>query len=245
MYFLSAKLYSAEIANINIRGMACTYMENMKLVGFMVVVAAAIPISWYIIALANAVLILLYAGVMLAAPESPNFLVVQGREDEACRVLQRIRGPKVNVKEEVAIIKNKNKRSDGTSGFAAIFKRDVLKRVAALMVLILLRGLCGCEVMTVHSTRLMLAASVPLDQSVGALIVNAAYVLGALFLNLLVDCLGRRRSLLVSLTVVMLGYIVLGCYCHFWLEVALPAVDVHLLSPLDNNATVSYTTGLR
>ncbi|XP_050701879.1 solute carrier family 2, facilitated glucose transporter member 6-like isoform X2 [Eriocheir sinensis] len=243
MMVQASKIYVAEISNASIRGTACTFMEMVKLGGFVLVVAVAIKVSWYVIAGSLAVLALVYGGAMLAVPESPNFLAVQGREEEARRVLRRFRGPGADVDAQLALLRHRNQRSDGASGFAALLKRDVLRSVAALLLLITFRSMCGCEMITVHCTRMLLATGVTLDHTLGTLIVNSAYVLGGLCLTMTVDRLGRRRSMLVSLAVMLAGNTVLGCYCYSFPASAVPGLDIELLSPLDANTTVSYLAG--
>ncbi|XP_050699276.1 solute carrier family 2, facilitated glucose transporter member 6-like [Eriocheir sinensis] len=243
MMVQASEIYVAEISNASIRGTACTFMEIVKLGGFVLVVAVAIKVSWYVIAGGLAVLALVYGGAMLAVPESPNFLAVQGREEEARRVLRRFRGPGADVDAELALLRHRNQRSDGASGFAALLKRDVLRSVAALLLLITFRSMCGCEMITVHCTRMLLATGVALDHTLGTLIVNSAYLLGGLCLTVLVDRLGRRRSMLVSLAVMLAGNTVLGCYCYSFPASAVPGLDIELLSPLDTNTTVSYLAG--
>ncbi|XP_050701842.1 solute carrier family 2, facilitated glucose transporter member 6-like [Eriocheir sinensis] len=243
MMVQASEIYVAEISNASIRGTACTFMEIVKLGGFALVVAVAIKVSWYVIAGGLAVLMLVYGGAMLAVPESPNFLAVQGREEEARRVLLRFRGPGADVDTELTLLRLRNQRSDGTMGFAGLLKWDVLRSVAALLLLITFRGMCGCEMITVHCTRMLLATGVSLDHTLGTLTVNSAYVLGGLCLTMLVDRLGRRRSMLVSLTVMLAGNTVLGCYCYFFPASAVPGLDIELLSPLDANTTVSYLAG--
>lgn len=237
----AAKLYVAEISSASIRGMACTFMEMLKLVGFVLVLAMAIDMSWYTIAGGLAVLGLVFGGAILLLPESPNFLAVRGREEEARRVLRRFRGPAADVDAELTELRLRNQRSDGASGFAALFKGDVLRSLATLLVLLTLRVMCGCEVITVHCTRLLLATGIPIEHTLGSLIVNAVFLLGGLCLVVLVDRLGRRRSMLLSLTIMLAASTVLGAYCHLSPPTAAPALNIQLLSELDANTTlVSY-----
>ncbi|XP_050708881.1 facilitated trehalose transporter Tret1-like [Eriocheir sinensis] len=248
MMMQTSKIYVAEISNTSIRGMASTYLEMMrwmKLTGFLVVAAVAIKVPWYIIACAMAVLTLVYGGATLAVPESPNFLAVQGRYEEARRILRRLRGPRADVDAELTLLRLLNQRRDGASGFAAIFKWDVLKQMAALILLGTLRSMCGVETITVHCTRMLLDTGVSLDHTLGTLVVNSAYVFGGLCLTQLVDRLGRRWSMVVSLTIVVAGNAVLGCYCYFFQVLPQPSLDIKLLSPLDDNTTVPYIAGVR
>lgn len=243
MMFQASKIYVAEISNANIRGMSCTFMDMVKLGGLVLVVALSIKVSWFVIAAGSAVLALVHGGVMLALPESPNFLAVQGREEDARRVLRWLRGPGADVDAELVLLRLHNQRSDGALGFATLLKWDVLKTMATLLLLITFRGLCGCDMITIHCTRMLLATGVTVDHTLGTLTVNSAYVLGGLLLTVLVDRLGRRQSMLVSLTVMLVGNCVLGCYCYFFLESAVPSLGIELLSLLEANKTVSYLVG--
>lgn len=244
MMMQTSKIYVAEISNTSIRGTASTYLEMMKLTGFLVVAAVAVKVSWYIIACGIAVLMLVYGGATLVVPESPNFLAIQGRDEEARRILRRLKGPRADVEAELALLRLLNQRRDGASGFAVFLKWDVLKQMAALIMLGTLRSMCGVETITVHCTRMLLDTGVSLDHTLGTLVVNSAYVFGGICLTQLVDRLGRRWSIVVSLSIVVAGNVVLGFYCYFFQVQSQSSLDIKFLSPLDN-ITVPYNAEVR
>ena len=242
MMYCCTKIYAAEVTNISYRGMASTFLEIMKYIGLVLVAAAATKVEWYTIACINGVLVILFSGIVLTMPETPAFLAVQNKEEEARKVLRLIRGPKADVDAELALLKLRNERKDGNSGWAALFKPDMLKKVAVLFVLLLMRDFCGSDVIMVHITRMLLDAGVTLDHSLSTLIITLVALCGVIVLSAMVDRIGRRWCLLASFFIMAVGYTMLGFYGYFLPPP--PALHSHheiiLLSPLDTNATVSY-----
>ena len=213
----------------------------MKFVGI-VVIAVITDIEWYKIACINAILVVMFGGAVMALPKSPSFLAIQNKEEEARKVLRLIRGPKADVEAELAILKQRNERNNGNYGFAALFKLDMLRQIAALIVLLLIRDLSGSDVVMVHTTRMLRDSGVILDPGLSTFIVTSMGLCGAILLSLVVDRIGRRWSMMVSFMMMAVGYVMLGFYCYFMppLPPLQPDLEIRLLSPLDDNTTVSY-----
>ncbi|XP_063883101.1 facilitated trehalose transporter Tret1-2 homolog [Scylla paramamosain] len=242
---ISSKIYAAEITNISFRGMATITTEVMKFVGYLTVAATATDLSWYKMAMINVILLVIYGiSVWLVLPETPAFLTVQNKEAEARRVLRVVRGPKADVDAELSLLKLRNEREDGSSGYTALIKKDtrMLNKMVPLFVLIFLRAFCGSDVIISYTTRMLKDLGVTMDHNLSTLIISSVSLSGVILSGSVVDRVGRRLCLIVSLVFMATGYAMLGFYTYFLPPAPLPGhePDIRLLPSLDDSATVSY-----
>lgn len=240
---VSSKIYVVEITNISFRGMATITLEVMKFVGYVTVAATVTDFSWYKMAALNAILVVIFGvSVLVFLSETPAFLAVQNKEAKARRILRVIRGPKADVDAELSLLKLRNEREDGSSGYTTLIKKDILKKLVALFVLIFFRVFCGSDVIISNTTRMLKDLGVTLDYSLSTLIISSVCLGGAILVGCVVDRVGRRLCLIASLVVMAVGYGMLGFYAYFRPPPPLPGhrPDIRLLPSLDDNATVSY-----
>ncbi|KAH6621167.1 general substrate transporter [Chaetomium sp. MPI-SDFR-AT-0129] len=174
--------------------------------------------------------------VMLAMPETPRWLVMVGRGEEARRVVERvvggsglgrkrevdvtIKGIEVEVREE-----DEARRLRGAGKAAWLDSAEELFRVKrnrrALAIACLLQGLqqlCGFNSLMYFSATIftMLGFSIPTLTSLVVAVTNFAFTLVALFL---IDRIGRRRILLWSIPF-MMGGLLLAAYGFSFITLA-------------------------
>lgn len=143
---------------------------------------------------------ILYAGLALSIPESPRYLIAQGRIDDARRVLARVEAPGVNLDARIAEVQEVL-RSDRKAGF-----RDLIGGKAGLLPIVwigigasVFQQFVGINVIFYYSSLLWqsvgINASNSLLISVSTSLVN---IVGTVIAILLVDRVGRRPLALVG-----------------------------------------------
>lgn len=209
---VAVRTYLSEIADTAIRGAAILSAECMKSVGAILIVAVGMLGSWYYIAFFCIFEVLLWLVSVQFLPDSPTFLTVSGKDDKARKVLQRLRGPYFDVEKEIAQLKTQNERKDGNSGWGVLLKPDVLKKCLIVFGLFAISNFSGTEVIKANAVRILQTSGLPFDTDVSSIIVFVLLLGGNISQALLVDRIGRRKCLVLSLVLLVIAYSILGAY---------------------------------
>lgn len=243
---VSSRSYITEISENSIRGAACTTLDLMRSTGCITITSLGILLPWYQLAFVSAGQVFLLGVVFHFLPESPTYLVVNNQEDEARRVLRRLRGSKCNVDQEVRLIKVLNERQDGSSGWRVLLKTNVLKQVVTVSCLLMITHFCGSGVVRSNTTRMLQTSGLTLDKDMSTIIVFFVLFCGSLVMVILVDRIGRRWCLLASLIQTALAYAVLGTFVYLTQADLLPReVNIEPLTATRNSSALVYYTTLR
>lgn len=228
MVVLTVIIYATEIPDTTIRGLVSTTCGTAFLLGSAVCVTMGVVMTWYAVALSNVVAILVYICLIVPfLPESPTFLIVMEKEKEAIEVLRRFRGNYVNIDTEIAEIKKINGEAQETKAWSFLLQRKVYLRILVIVVLFLLNGFSGTNVIRANTVRILQSFGVTGDMNLYASVLFLVPVSGAFVLALLVDRLGRRGCLAMSFAFVMAMYAILGTL-HYLQTHPLVSVPVEL-----------------
>lgn len=210
---VAVRTYLSEISDTAIRGAAILSAECMKSVGAILIVAIGMLGSWYYIAFFCACEILVYGLLVVPfLPDSPTYLTVRGKDDEARKVLQRLRGRYVDLEKEIAQLKTQNERRDGSSGWGVLLKPDIMKKCLIVFGLFGISNFCGTEVIKANAVRILQTSGLSFDTDVSTIIVFVLLLGGNICQALLVDRIGRRKCLVLSLVLLVIAYTILGTY---------------------------------
>lgn len=129
-------------------------------------------------------------------PESPRWLVNQGRNEEAHAVFQRIRAE--NPEEEVRIVKNSVEQEEAV-GHGKLFVKENRFPVMIAILIAAFNQLAGINAIMIYAPRVFEMAGVETDisllQSISVGATNLLFTFVALFL---IDKYGRRTLLMVG-----------------------------------------------
>lgn len=144
----------------------------------------------------EAVPAVLFFGLLFLVPESPRWLALRGREEEARRVFDRVSGPGHAARELEAITQA---AADEPGRFADLFSSDFVRPTVIAVVLMACTQFCGINAILYYSTKIFAASGALTDaaftSSVWVGLVNLVFTGVAVAL---VDRAGRRPLLLVG-----------------------------------------------
>ncbi|XP_066980094.1 facilitated trehalose transporter Tret1-like [Macrobrachium rosenbergii] len=209
----SVRTYLAEISDTSIRGAVSLTTEVMKSIGVITVIGLGMILTWYYVAAMILGHLLFYgACVVPFLPESPTYLVVCNREEEARQLLRRLRGPNVDLDEEIRHLREMNTNRASSNECSGVFTRDVLKRCMVIFGLFLISNFCSTEVIKANAMRMLQTSGLALDKDVSTILVFVLLLTGNVMQALILDKIGRRKCIVVSLILIMLSYVILGAY---------------------------------
>ena len=214
----TAPLYLAEIAPENIRGAMVSIYQLMITIGiflaFLSDTAFSYSGNWHwmlgVIAIPGA---LFFAGIF-ALPESPRWLMMRGRNDQATKVLSKLRGnPEVVKREEAEIAEQLRIPQRGWHMF--LENRNFRRSVGLGILLQVVQQFTGMNVVMYYAPRIFQDMGYQTEAQLWfTAIVGLTNVLATLIAIGLVDKWGRKPILYTGFSVMAVGLGVVGTMMH-------------------------------
>ncbi|XP_049841767.1 facilitated trehalose transporter Tret1-2 homolog [Schistocerca gregaria] len=204
-------LYNEEISEVVIRGALGVYQNLMVTAGVLLAYVSGALLPYKGTIFMGCVPPLLLLTLFVWAPESPVLLVAKGKELQARRALQWLRGPHADVDGEVAKIKElvaESASRDGHQGSLLSSAKALLRRMAearrdvrALAIvfgLMCFRQVIGINAVVFYTVDIFAVADADLSPSAETIIVGMVQMVSTCASSRLADRAGRRTLLLVS-----------------------------------------------
>ena len=214
----TAPIYLAEIAPENIRGSMVSLYQLMIAIGvflaFLSDTAFSYSGNWHwmlgIIAIPGA---LFFLGVF-ALPESPRWLMMRGRKDQATRVLTKLRGdPEVVKREEEEIAEQLRIPQRGWHMF--LQNKNFRRSVGLGVLLQIVQQFTGMNVVMYYAPRIFQDMGYHTQAQLWfTAIVGLTNVLATLIAIGLVDKWGRKPILYTGFTIMAVGLGIVGTMMH-------------------------------
>lgn len=205
-------IYLGEISSDKIRGYSITTMLVMGRLALLFMFSVAPYTSISNMAWISMAPPLLFLVTFIWMPESPYFLVGKDKKEEARSVLKRLRGhDEVDDELERIVINVKlSKENQGT--FREIISPDNRKGLVNLFVLVALSFLSGYTAIQDYSQSIFSKIQNDLEPHVVSIILAIVGLSSVFFGNMVVDRLGRKPLLLISITGCAICNTVVGVY---------------------------------
>ncbi|KAF3545017.1 hypothetical protein DY000_02000653 [Brassica cretica] len=195
-------LYISEISPTEIRGALGSVNQLFICIGILAALIAGLPLAanplWWRTMFGVAVIpsVLLAIG-MGFSPESPRWLVQQGKVSEAEKAIKTLYG-KEKVVELVRDLSTSGQgASEPEAGWFDLFSSRYWKVVSVGAALFLFQQLAGINAVVYYSTSVFRSAGIQSDVAASAL-VGASNVFGTAVASSLMDKMGRKSLLLIS-----------------------------------------------
>jgi sugar porter (SP) family MFS transporter len=224
-FCVTAPMYTAEIGESSIRGTLGSYFQLMLTVGILLSYGLGPSLKMYHLSLVSATVPILFFCVFFFMPETPTYYLKKGKRDAAKASLVRLRGAHYNVEPELetqleALAEIERSK---TSFLQAIRTKAAIRGLVVGFGLMFFQQLSGINAIIFYAGSIFESADKSISANVSTLVVGVIQVIAVFLSTLVVDKLGRRVLLLVSVFTMLLTTFVLGVYFYLQHETS---VDV-------------------
>ncbi|XP_057894319.1 solute carrier family 2, facilitated glucose transporter member 6 [Melospiza georgiana] len=224
----SIPVYISEISHPGVRGMLGACPQIMAVLGSLVLYALGLVLDWRWLAVAGEVPVLAMVLLLCFMPNSPRFLLSQGKEEEALGSLCWLRGQDTDYAREYEQIKDSVRKQSRRVSCAELKDPFLYKPILISGLMRFLQQLSGVTCILVYLQPIFKKTSVILKAEYDAALVGLVRLSAVVIAAVSMDKAGRKILLFVSAGVMLVSNLTMGLYIHF--------------EPASHNGTLANTT---
>ncbi|XP_062558140.1 facilitated trehalose transporter Tret1-2 homolog [Armigeres subalbatus] len=208
-----APMFISEIAETSIRGALGAFFQLFLTVGILFVYAVGPYTSWTTLSVLCAAFPVLLILAMLVIPESPTYLVKQGRRSDAAVALKWFWGPNCNTQNAVETIQSDLDAVKGEAKVSDLFTKTTNRNALFIALLLMFfQQFSGINAVIFYTVPIFKSAGSTMDPAICGIVVGVVQVLMTFVSSVLIDKAGRRILLLQSSFIMGSCLVVLGVY---------------------------------
>ncbi|NXA49810.1 GTR6 protein, partial [Nothocercus julius] len=215
----SIPVYISEISHPGVRGLLGACPQLMAVLGSLVLYALGkylrLVLDWRWLAVAGEVPVLAMILLLCFMPNSPRFLLSQGKEDEALRSLCWLRGKDTDYAQEYEQIKDSVRKQSRRISCVEIKDPFIYKPILIAMLMRFLQQLSGVTCILVYLQSIFKKTSVILKPEYDAALVGLVRLFSVAIAAVSMDKAGRKILLFVSAGIMLASNLTMGLYVHF------------------------------
>ncbi|NWX55075.1 GTR6 protein, partial [Promerops cafer] len=216
----SIPVYISEISHPGVRGMLGACPQIMAVLGSLVLYALGkylhgLVLDWRWLAVAGEVPVLAMVLLLCFMPNSPRFLLSQGKEDEALGSLCWLRGEDTDYAREYEQIKDSVRKQSRRVSCAELKDPFLYKPILIAAGMRFLQQLSGVTCILVYLQPIFKKTSVILKPEYDAALVGLVRLSAVAIAAVSMDKAGRKILLFVSAGVMLVSNLTMGLYIHF------------------------------
>ncbi|XP_054704704.1 solute carrier family 2, facilitated glucose transporter member 6 isoform X2 [Grus americana] len=194
----SIPVYISEISHPGVRGMLGACPQIMAVLGSLILYVLGLVLDWRWLAVAGEVPVLTMIVLLCFMPNSPRFLLSQGKDDEALRSLCWLRGKDTDYAREYEQIKDSVRKQSQRISCAEIKDPFIYKPILIAVGMRFLQQLSGVTCVLVYLQSIFKKTSVILKPEYDAALVGLVRLFSVAIAAVSMDKAGRKILLFVS-----------------------------------------------
>lgn len=223
-----SQVYISEISVPDIRGCLSAVLKIVGHLGVLFSFTIGAYLDWQQLALCISAAPLLLFCTVLYIPETPSYLVLTGKDEEAYKSLLWLRGPNSDVAQELATIrtnvlasKNFSQRQSQMSGSQLINSLDVrtmnrlLGPILVTCGLMMFQRFSGAHAFSFYAVPIFRKTFGGMNPHGAAIAVSFVQLLASCLSGLLIDTVGRLPLLIVSSVLMSMALAGFGSYAYY------------------------------
>ncbi|XP_043096786.1 solute carrier family 2, facilitated glucose transporter member 8 isoform X1 [Puntigrus tetrazona] len=210
---LVVPLYISETAHERVRGAMGSSVQLMVVIGIMGAYITGLFLDWRWLAIASSIPPTLMLVFMCFMPETPRFLLSQGKRREAEEALHFLRGPDAPAEWECARIEEAYKNEEQSFSLADLRDPGVFKPLGIGVMMMLLQQLTGINAIMFYAETIFEQAHFK-NSDQATIIVAATQVVFTAIAAAIMDKAGRKVLLILSGVTMCVSEAVFGVYFH-------------------------------
>ncbi|XP_057265178.1 solute carrier family 2, facilitated glucose transporter member 6 isoform X1 [Pezoporus wallicus] len=211
----SIPVYISEISHPGVRGTLGACPQMMAVLGSLFLYALGLVLDWRSLAVAGEVPVLVMSILLCFMPNSPRFLLSQGKKDEALVSLCWLRGKDTDYIQEYEQIKDSVRKQRQRVSCAEIKDPFLYKPILIAGGMRFLQQLSGVTCILVYLQSIFKKTSVILKPEYDAALVGLVRLFSVAIAAVSMDKAGRKILLFVSAGVMLVSNLTMGLYIHF------------------------------
>ncbi|XP_033333649.2 facilitated trehalose transporter Tret1-2 homolog [Megalopta genalis] len=215
-FCVTAPMYTAEIAESKIRGRLGSYFQLLLTVGIFLSYALGCVVDIIILSIISIVAPIIFFVVFLFMPETPTYYLMKGKQDAARKSLIKLYGIQYDIEGAIQsqLQAIEEKRRNKVSFSSMIKSKVTMKGFLIAYGLMFFQQFCGVNTIILYGSDNFTKADSSLPEGVPMIIVGAMQVVAVFASTLVVDYIGRRILLLLSIVCLFLSTLVLGVFFY-------------------------------
>lgn len=213
-FCVSAPMYTAEIARADIRGTLGTFFQLMLVIGILLVYILGAYVDLRIMNMICTMIPWIFGACFMWMPESPLYLVSKGRNVEAAKSLNWLRGNNYDLSTELEALRQQHAEETANKvSFRAAMQRPATKKATLICFgLMFFQQMSGINAVIFYSGDIFEKGRANIGRPQLTIIVGVIQVIAVFLSSLTVDRVGRRWLLLSSIATMGVCMTVLGVY---------------------------------
>ena len=205
-------IYIAELANKNTRGRHLSMIGISISTGLLTVFSLGIGLTYSWLSIIAVLILLVQLFAFLFLPYTPTYLVGLKLEKNALRTLQQLRGRDYDAVSEIQEIINvvAEDRMKCLSKLTLFFKLHHLKALFVVSMVMIINQSSGVNLFGSYSSELL--SNEVINPNVIGLVVPGFQLIGSSFTVLLIEKVGRKILLIISLIGIIFCLLLMGTY---------------------------------
>ncbi|KOX80765.1 Facilitated trehalose transporter Tret1-2 like protein [Melipona quadrifasciata] len=214
-----AQVYISEISMPGIRGCLSAMLKVLGHVGVLLSYIAGTYLNWRQSALLVAIApSMLFLGTLFI-PETPSYLVLNGKDDEAANSLQWLRGDHVDIRHELQVIKT-NILASRAKQYELTFKNSMFtprlyKPIAITCGLMFFQRFSGANAFNYYAVIIFRQTLGGMNPHGATIAIGFVQLLASLLSGFLIDIVGRLPLLIASTVFMSLALAGFGSYAYY------------------------------
>ncbi|KAA0716368.1 Solute carrier family 2, facilitated glucose transporter member 8 [Triplophysa tibetana] len=208
---LVVPLYISEMAHERVRGTIGSCVQLMVVTGIMGAYIGGLFLDWRWLAVASSIPPTLMLVFMCFMPETPRFLLSQGKRREAVEALRFLRGPDAPIEWECARIEEACKNEEQSLSLSDLKDPGVYKPLGVGIMMMVFQQFTGINAIMFYAETIFEQAHFK-SSDVATVIVAATQVVFTAVAAFVMDRAGRKALLILSGVTMCVSEAVFGVY---------------------------------